>query len=419
MVEITGAGTTIASATAGRRVGRQGWLDALRAVAALVVVYEHALNPLFPELRGLTGPWFNAGMYGVMVFFLVSGYVVPASLERRGSVAEFWIGRLFRLYPLWTVAVAAAGVLAVTGVDPMHVWLTQRPVSAVVGHATMLQDLLNVPNVINVLWTLSYEMVFYFLVTALYVAGWQRRSAEIGFGFAAVALLAGGLLPSILLSHGATATLALTLGVTVLGAGGLAGVLSSHAVARRAGAAALALIALGLLAVNGRIPAWQSMSILATMFAGTALYRARSGEIGWRSGLLLSGFVPVAAVGAGIWHGQESPWPWVNAIVAAWATFAAGMLLADRAVPRFWAWLGVVSYSVYLIHPILLEVVDGLLPDPREVAWPYRVGLGVVVLAVLLGTAALTYRLVEAPAQRAGRRLSARLRERHGDARRG
>ncbi|MFD1932145.1 acyltransferase family protein [Nonomuraea mangrovi] len=417
MVEITGADSTTVPATAGTRANRQGWLDALRAVAALVVVYEHALDPLFPELRPITGPWFNAGMSGVMVFFLVSGYVVPASLERGGSVAEFWTGRLFRLYPLWAVAVAAAGVLAVTGVDPMHVWLTQRPVSAVVGHATMLQDLLNVPNVINVLWTLSYEMAFYFLVTALYVAGLQRRSAEVGCGFAAVALLAGGLLPSILLSHGATATLGLTLGVTALGACGLAGVLSSRAVARRAGAAALALVAVGLPAVNGRIPAWQSMTILAAMFAGTALYRARSGQIGWSRTLPPVLLVPLAAVAAGVWHGQESPWPWVNAVVAAWVTFAAGMLLAHRAVPRFWAWLGVVSYSVYLIHPILLEVVDGLVPDPGALAWPYRAGLGAAVLAALLGTVALTYRLVEAPAQRAGRRLAARLRARRGDAR--
>src|SRR5690606_10807819 len=157
----TPAGTRQPLAPAPARGSRLGWLDALRAVAALVVVYEHALNPLFPELRSVTGPWFDAGMYGVMVFFLVSGYVIPASLERRGSVAGFWIGRLCRRYLLWAVAVAAALLLAVAGVDPMHIWLTQRPASAVLGHLTMLQDLLNVPNVLNVLWTLSYEMAFY------------------------------------------------------------------------------------------------------------------------------------------------------------------------------------------------------------------------------------------------------------------
>ncbi|MFD0536999.1 hypothetical protein ACFQY7_27985 [Actinomadura luteofluorescens] len=42
---------------------------------------------------------------------------------------------------------------------------------------TMLQDVLNVPNAMNVLWTLSYEMAFYLLVVALFVVGGHRRSA--------------------------------------------------------------------------------------------------------------------------------------------------------------------------------------------------------------------------------------------------
>src|SRR5881397_2950111 len=88
---------------------RLAWLDALRGIAALVVVYEHAQDPIFPELRTTVAPWFDTGKFGVMVFFLVSGYIIPASLERRGSIRDFWVSRLFRLYPLWAVAVA--GVL--------------------------------------------------------------------------------------------------------------------------------------------------------------------------------------------------------------------------------------------------------------------------------------------------------------------
>ena len=55
--------------------------------------------------------WINPGDYGVFVFFIISGYIVPASLERRGSVRAFWVSRIFRLYPLYLLAVGLAVLL--------------------------------------------------------------------------------------------------------------------------------------------------------------------------------------------------------------------------------------------------------------------------------------------------------------------
>ncbi|HUR08707.1 MAG TPA: acyltransferase family protein, partial [Nonomuraea sp.] len=68
---------------------RLAWLDALRGIGALAVVGEHLLTWAMPWLRPIS---FNLGMYGVLVFFLVSGYVIPISLERHGDVRAFWIG---------------------------------------------------------------------------------------------------------------------------------------------------------------------------------------------------------------------------------------------------------------------------------------------------------------------------------------
>lgn len=107
------------------------WLDALRGLAAMVVVFEHSLDVLLPEVRRGASPWFDFGRYGVFVFFLVSGYVVPFSLERRGSVRHFWAGRVFRLYPAWFVSAALALALGSaacpTGSPPRSASAPGRP----------------------------------------------------------------------------------------------------------------------------------------------------------------------------------------------------------------------------------------------------------------------------------------------------
>src|SRR6516162_1153981 len=87
---------------------RLAWLDVLRGVAALCVVFDHFGYFVPRQLYRAIGLWINPGDYGVFVFFIISGYIVPASLERKGSVRTFWVSRIFRLYPLYLLAVAIA-----------------------------------------------------------------------------------------------------------------------------------------------------------------------------------------------------------------------------------------------------------------------------------------------------------------------
>ncbi|MBG0824502.1 acyltransferase [Planomonospora sp. ID91781] len=395
--------------SAARQTGsRMAWLDALRGIAAVAVVFEHAFKFLLPEARLPVKAVFEPGWYGVLVFFLVSGYIVPASLERRGSVRAFWISRLLRLYPLFGVCLAGVGVLMAAGWDGLHVWWGSRPVSMTVGHLTMLQNLLHVPNLVNVLWTLSYEMAFYLLVTAVYVLGLHRGSTAGALGLTAAAVLGAGTLPVALLSTGGSGRmLAVVLVVTALVATGLAAVLAGPDRVRRAGAIVIAVTVLALLAVNQSFPApGQGLLILATMFSGTALYRAEQGQIPWRR----AGWVALVPL-AGIWlaHGEAGL---QTAIAAAWFTFAGGMALRRRRVPQALAWLGLVSYSIYLLHPLLLEGVERFWPEPLAVPLGPRLVALAGVLGLLLGVSALTWRFVEAPAQRLGRSLIARVPDR-------
>ncbi|MFF4417581.1 acyltransferase family protein [Streptosporangium sp. NPDC001559] len=385
---------------AGRR-GRLAWLDAIRGFAALAVVFEHALSPLLPEIRSPFKAAFEPGWYGVMVFFLVSGYIVPASLERRGDLRAFWISRVFRLYPMLGVCAVGVLLLIAAGWDGMHSWWGTRPLSLTLGHLTMLQDLLYMPNTVNVLWTLSYEMAFYLLLGSMFTLGVNRASRTAALGFAAAAVLGAGVLPTKLLSYGdGTRMLTVTLTVVALVVVGTAMTLRGPLVVRRAGAVAAGGTVLVLLAVNQEYPGtWQGLLILATMFSGTVLYRAEQGEITWaRAGWVL--LVPAA----GIWLTRDTPGLWL-ALVAAWLTFAVGMALRDREMPRVLPWLGLVSYSVYLLHPLLLKVVQMVWPDPLAVPLGARLVALVGLVGVLLGISALTWRFVEAPAQRLGRRL--------------
>ncbi|WP_067486340.1 acyltransferase family protein [Actinomadura hibisca] len=391
------------------RPRRLDWLDGLRGLAALVVVFEHTLNVLFPEIRHSASPWFDFGRYGVFVFFLVSGYIVPLSLERRGNVREFWVGRLFRLYPLAAVAALLGVLLAVTAVAwPLPSGVTERPWVTALAHLTMLQDLLGTPNVVNVFWTLSYEMVFYLLITALFVAGVRRASAGIAAGFAAGAVLVGALLPTALLAGWSQA--GTVLGAAVLMAGGLLAVMSRGRAARRAGCVTLALLALVLLAFNNRVGGTESLAIIATMFAGSALQEIQQGRLPRVRATLLAALVPLLTVAGGVRAAVDGQgeWGWPVAVAAAWLTFLLGLAARHRRIPRPLPWLGVISYSIYLLHQPIVQIVWRLTGDPEQTAITERIAWAVVLVGCVLGASALTYRYVELPMQRLGRRVARR-----------
>ncbi|WP_396454440.1 acyltransferase family protein [Actinomadura sp.] len=395
---------------------RLGWLDALRGGAALAVALHHASYVYLPSLRVWLKEWFDPGLAGVLVFFLVSGYIIPASLERRGSVRGFWIGRFFRIYPLFAVTCLLAILPFLLGVLGLRAGLEQySPATAVLAHLTMLQDLLNVPNAMNVLWTLSYEMAFYLMVVALFVVGGHRRSAPAAVALTAAALVAvaltatglltGARVPAALLSRtaGTGPVVAVTAAALLLAIGAA---VSRHAAARVAGGLLGGLVALVLVAVNGRVGAWEGLIMLAVMFAGTAVHRAERGQITRRAGAAAGGVVLAGALTAGLWHaapyGLNAQVVWAGAVLSAALAFTIGWRLRHRRFPAWATGLGTISFSLYLLHPLLLMVAAQFLGSSgRDDA----VGLTLFLL-VLLAAGWASQRWIEAPAQRLGRRLT-------------
>jgi peptidoglycan/LPS O-acetylase OafA/YrhL len=392
---------------------RLAWLDLLRGVAALVVALHHATYYFTPRLRAGMVDWFDPGLYGILVFFLVSGYIVPASLERHGRVRSFWISRVTRIYPLLILACAVTLLPFLLGVRGLRAGLqSYDPMTAVLAHLTMLQDVLGVPNAINVLWTLSYEMLFYLLVVALFVTGVHRRSAPVSVVLVSAAVLVGGLLPMAALTRAVGVWQIVVLTALVMAAAITAGA-SRHPAVRTAGGVAGGVLAIVLVVVNGRIAPWEGLVILAVMFTGTALYRAEHGQISRRAAALSSALVLTGAIVAGVWHAAIGMSPaqadafqvyWVGSVLLAALTFAGGWALRGRRIPSWLTALGTISFSLYLLHPVLLMLNDQLLGTPDH---DDGVRLGVFVL-VLIGVSGLTYRYVEVPFQRLGRRLNHR-----------
>ncbi|MCP2341208.1 acyltransferase family protein [Actinomadura rupiterrae] len=394
---------------------RLAWLDALRGVAAITVALHHASYHYLPHFRRTLLEWIDPGAFGVLVFFLVSGYIVPASLERRGSVRRFWVGRVFRIYPLLAAAVGIMLVLHLTGQYELREKLATHyhPAAVVLSHLTMMQDLLGIPSAINVLWTLSYEMAFYLLVVALFGAGQHRRSAATASTLAVAAPALAMLLPAVALST-RFGEGRISLAAFLLMTGAIALACARRLLVARVGALLGGVLALTLVLFNGRVDPWQGLAILAVMFTGTVVHRAERGQIRPRTATAVCVLVMASAAGTGLWRVHHyTSWDtelgakraWALAVVGAFALFAAGFALRHRHVPRWLAWLGVVSYSVYLLHELLLIVLDLTIGRPHG----DQPLLLLPFLALLLAASWAAHRWIELPGQRLGRALARRV----------
>jgi peptidoglycan/LPS O-acetylase OafA/YrhL len=398
---------------------RLAWLDALRGFAALCVVFDHGSTLVLRPVRDYLYHTLNLGQYGVFVFFLVSGYIVPASLERKGSTRTFWISRAFRLYPMYAVALILSAVAYKTHYGNIA-GAEHDPPTALASWLTMMPNVLSGPNVPNVTWTLSYEMVFYLLLAALFSWRVHKHSGAYALAFAVGACALGGVLPMAGLEHwgrhGGLSPLTVDITADALIIGGIVLALTGKSALVKIGASVGALTGLTLATVNQGYPyPWSGLMILALMFTGTLIYRAGQKQVSKLAAAWIAGAVVALTVAAGLLHAAQNhlnhEWrdQWVSSIVLAAATFALGLAVQNRKIPRVAAWLGLVSYSVYLLHPLVFDAY-------RSIPGLHRHDYGAVgqtliaaaLLAVILGASAITYYAVEKPMQRLGRRVATR-----------
>jgi peptidoglycan/LPS O-acetylase OafA/YrhL len=394
---------------------RLGWLDLLRGIAALSVVFDHVSYYVLQHIRAGVYQWFDAGNYGVFVFFIISGYIVPASLERKGSVRTFWVSRLFRLYPLYLLAVGIAVALYLMHFGSLR-GEGSDPETSVLSQLLMMSNVLGGQNLPNVVWSLSYEMIFYLLITALFIARVHKRSSWYALGFAIAAVAIGGLLPQAYFTHNLATPRLIALVADLAVLAGLAFAVVLRGMSRLLGAAMAAVVAVALLAFNGGwIWPWEALSILALMFTGTMFYRAEQGQYPWPRAIAVGVGVFAMTIAAGLWHSHawgmdahaELLWErrWFSAFALAGLTFGAGLALRHVRWPRALTWLGLISYSVYLLHPLIIESYHHFRWSRLHHPFWLQVLLAAAFLVILIAVSSLTYLFVERPMQNVGRRV--------------
>lgn len=335
-----------------RPASRFGYLDSLRFMAAAVVVIQHLTDHRGDFLGRNLAP-FGIGHAGVVIFFCISGFVVPLSVSGRMNLTSFMVRRMFRLYPLYLAALGFLILLSVTGLLTHWQFMLTAGWRDWIANLLLVQDFVGARPFLGVSWTLIIEIMWYTL-----------------FGVS----------------------------VTLFGkrAGDVLDVLMP---------VALFILAAASLLLEARIPLGRPLMLYATVF-GYQCYRHAMGETSrQRFGLSLAVFLATVLVctyvGFAVFHHAvmsftQTLGPWLAGV----AIFVAVVfvprlreqpLLASGWMPR----LGTYSYSIYLLHPIAIAFATSYAEGP------FRIPLA---LALLVPIAWVGFNHVETPAIAMGRK---------------
>jgi len=326
---------------------RYAFIDAVRGMAACLVLLQHSLEnsgleEIMPGMFGLS--WLNLGESGVLAFFIVSGFVIPLSLEKWNSVRHFVINRIFRIYPLYIVIYLCT--LSIVGLSSFH--SGNEIFLSAAAHLFFLQQYFNITDLVNNSWTLSLEAVWYISFSLLFVLSFNRKNHLI-----------------------LTFCLIATFVVCSFSLGNLV-----------------------------RVPLGRFGLLLACVM-GLIFFRSERDEISRRASFATLAAV-LAMIGACLFvgfllrPGTALTTPSFRCVELSWL-LGFGLFLVPF-LSRDWSgwrgpglrYLGTVSYSIYLIHPPLMLILNQLPVSGAAYL--------AIVLPATLALASLTYRYVERPA---------------------
>jgi exopolysaccharide production protein ExoZ len=340
-------------------------LQALRAVAASLVVVDHAVNNAI-ERGVVSATWqpltYQVGGFGVLIFFVTSGVIMyitaGGDFGSAQGAASFARRRVIRVLPLYWIATLVIAALHVRSTSPLALVKSLLFIPYAEPGAVEMRPVLGVG------WTLNYEMFFY-LVFAIGLL-FPKRIGLTFIGTVLVGLPVAGVLldlhspgqPSTVLGF-YTGTIILYFGIGIV---------------------------LGWLALRfdlGR----RSLPVNPIAVAGV---------------VVVAGLAVWQTAGMGAWNDLAS-----DAVKAVFITASVLVCLTKAAetgvASRVFQHAGDASYSTYLFHLLVVAVVAAAWrfvgPSPATVV-PFVLG---AVLAANLA-AMVIYRYLEKPMLRLLRR---------------
>jgi peptidoglycan/LPS O-acetylase OafA/YrhL len=340
-------------------------LDGIRAISFLIVFLSHA---------GLKGK--VPGYFGLSVFFFLSGYLITTLLRLEFdkhhdiSLKQFYLRRVFRIFPPFYLVLLLAYLL--TGLGAWQGTLGASAIVSQLCHFTNYYIIYNgwwqglAPGT-WVYWSLAVEEHFYLVFPLLYLVLRRlslpaNRQALILLALCALVLAWRCVLVFVLHAPKDRMYVATDTRIDSIVAGCLLAIWNNPVLDPKAPSDRV----LGLV--------WLPIGVAMVLLS--LVIRKPDFEQSFRYTLQSFGLLPVF-VAAIRWH-DHAPFSWLNTRLA--------------------RYLGVLSYSMYLTHTMVLWGLEDRLHLPEALH-------ALLGLAIVIGAADLIHRFVEKPFGRLRRRF--------------
>jgi peptidoglycan/LPS O-acetylase OafA/YrhL len=342
-------------------------LDALRAIAALGIVCWHYVNAFHASPFGhVLAPFFRRGLLMVDFFFILSGFVLPQAFwvpQRSALLARNVWSRVARLYPLHLATLAAVALLQWYLVNVLKsetfVYHNNSYYNFVL-NVFLLQNsgLQNGASFNAPSWSISTE--FLVNIVFLVLIFFSRRIATTGMAIIGAIAIYG------LVSHG------------IVQGGNVFAVFDGGVVRTFAGF----FLGVGLYELHRHIKpvghhAAFDLIVLTTMVISGSYLASPSWWSNQGDALCSFVFFPI--------------------LILSMVRCRIFSLLLSKPIPVY---LGEISYSIYLIH-FPLQLLAHTIEASLAINFPYGSRwMFIAFMLTLIGTASLSYRLIEVPGKR-------------------